>query len=343
MCIRLVPLENGAFGPCRDCNQCKADKINDWRGRCKAEMATSRHTLFATLTYGMDDKYGGAENNLKAKMLDYDDIRLWLQLLRKWTKRGPEGEVIPLVSKEADAIRYFACGEYGSKKGRAHWHVLLFCQGRMPPNIRLTEPGGEPIRYIHTHQKGGLIWPYGWSQFRLADEGGIGYATKYITNDDILNGEEKRVGLSIKPPLGDAYFRREAVRYVDEGISPQSCKYRFPNEFRRDGSPREYYLGGSAIYNFLHAYAEEYYRRHGHQNWPYSALMADYLEEKDARSQRGVWNWRDEPDWVEARKLERRGIWPGEIGVRVRKAKAEVVEKSAIQQPFPPLSAYEID
>lgn len=307
MCIRPIFLPEGVQVPCRICGNCKDNHVRDWVGRCKAEAVTSQHSVIATLTYGMDDRYGGVEDNLHAKMLHYDDVRLWLQLMRKWTNRGPNGEVIP--GENQNVLRYFAVGEYGSAKGRAHWHVLLFFKGQIMPTIKLSPPGREKVRFFHRHQKGGYMWPYGFSQFQLMDEGSAKYALKYLSKGDLLSNEDKRVGLSTKPPLGDAYFKMLAQDHVQAGLSPQTCKYRLPNERNRDGTPVEYYLGGTAIYNFLDHFAALWRAKHGKENWPFSELMCEYEEERFNRAQEGEFNWRDNADYREMRKLERQGKW----------------------------------
>lgn len=46
------------------------------------------------------------------------DKNLHLEHLQKFFKR--------LRKKFGEGIRYFACGEYGSKNGRPHYHALLF-------------------------------------------------------------------------------------------------------------------------------------------------------------------------------------------------------------------------
>lgn len=333
MCIRPILMPNGVKVPCRRCSNCKDNQINDWVGRCKAEMLTSQHNLFATLTYGGDDRYGGAENNIRAKMLHSEDMRLWLMLLRKWTNLDRDGRSYGLGQNR---IRYLWVGEYGSEKGRAHFHCLVFCKGFMPPNIRLSEPGKEPVRYMHRHQRGGLLWPHGWSQWREADEGGARYVLNYLKKDlNDLNGE-KRVGMSQQPPLGDAWFKQEAQRYVEQGLSPRDHLYRFPDDLKKDGTVREYYLAGSGWYNFLNHFAEAWVKRYGKENWPENDVMEWYVEERYVRENVGQMDWRDEPEWRELIRKEGLERW------RARERAQGVVKELRPQgRPLPPLEAYE--
>lgn len=336
MCTGLIQMPNGAKVPCRVCGQCRENLVNDWLGRCRAEMETSAHTFFVTLTYGNDDKYGSVEDNLDAKKLNYQHVKHYLMLLRKWTRLNAVGR--PVVY-EKTRLRYFAVGEYGSEKGRAHWHLLIFCEGRIPPNVAISWPGMDE-RFMHTHQGGGLLWPHGFSHWRVATIGSARYLIKYITKTDIRAGQEKRMGLSIKPPLGDAFFRIRAAELVLAGLSPQNCWYEFPDcvylSGPRKGQARQFFLGGSAIYNFLNYYAVAWRVHHGNENWPSSLLMDEFVEERYKRDQRGQWDWRDEPDWAELKRLERRGQWR-----KSPEGGLIVPTPYGSPAPFPPVSAYE--
>lgn len=334
MCIRPIIMPNGVSVPCRMCVQCKDDQVNDWVGRCKAEMLTSQHNLFATLTYGGDDAYGGAENNIRAKMLHPEDMRLWLMLLRKWTNRDRDGKC---YGTGKNKVRYLWVGEYGSEKGRAHFHCLVFCKGLMPPNIRLSEPGKAPVRYMHSHQRGGLIWPHGWSQWREADEGGARYVLNYLKKDlNNLQGE-KRVGMSTQPPLGHDYFKIEAERYVEQGVSPRDHFYRFPNDVWRDGTPRRYYLAGSAWYYFMDHFAKSWVKRYGKESWPENEITDWYVEERYVRSQSGVYDWRDEAEWRQLIREE--GLKRWRLGKRAREDALETKLNNG--PPLVPIEAYE--
>lgn len=330
MCIRPLRMWNGASVPCRRCKQCLDDQVNDWIGRCKAEMLTSQVNLFVTLTYGGDDVYGGAENNLRAKMLHFKDVQDWLKLMRKWTK---------------GSFRYLVVGEYGSEKGRAHWHVLTFSQN-MPPNVQLSPPKGQgsAIRYMHKHEKGGFLWPHGWSEWRAADEGGARYVLNYLRKGPV-DRTVKSTSMSMKPPLGDAWFKLEAERYVEQGVSPKDHFYRFPNDYypkpARDGTfkVRQYYLGGAMFYYFMKYFAEAWVRRYGKENWPENEITDWYVEERYVRSQIGMFDWRDEPEWRQLIRQE--GLQKWRLGKRAREDVSETKSNKDNGPPLVPLEVYE--
>lgn len=90
--------------PCGKCVACLVNKRGDWIFRLQMEMKFSkRKALFVTLTY--DQKHC-------PEKLDKRHLQLFLKRLRK---HYPAGQ-----------IRYYAVGEYGSKMGRPHYHLILF-------------------------------------------------------------------------------------------------------------------------------------------------------------------------------------------------------------------------
>lgn len=297
MCLNPVKLPNGIEVACRECRLCRDNRVNDWVGRCIAESKTCDRAYAVTLTYGGDDRYGNV--NPEATVLSYTDIRRYLALVRKWSK--------PAV------VRFFVTGEFGSAKGRAHWHMLLFLTGGEVPNVRWQE------RYRHDDGNGHMLWPHGFSYWEEAAPHNIRYTAKYILKQK-ESAALKGMGLSSKPPLGDAYFKLEAARYVDQGLAPQDLFYRFPMDRLRNGQTRTYKLAGAPAFNYLHAFAHEWERRFGNQSWPQSELMDAFIEER-ARRARVASAIPDFPEDVflermEMERLEKRGKWWHHVDVK---------------------------
>lgn len=112
--------------PCGKCVSCQIAKSRDWANRCILEMEDHSHTTFLTLTY--DDAH----------------------LPRTWDINKATGECTPvatLVPRDLQLflkklrfhadnhIRFFACGEYGSRTFRPHYHLIIFglhCQDAEP-------------------------------------------------------------------------------------------------------------------------------------------------------------------------------------------------------------------
>lgn len=98
--------------PCGYCAVCRQNKMQDWVTRITHEMAVSVCCYFVTLTY--------SDANLPLN--DDGDSLLVKPDLQKFFKR----------LRKSFQLRYFAVGEYGTKFGRAHYHLILFAQYPIP-------------------------------------------------------------------------------------------------------------------------------------------------------------------------------------------------------------------
>lgn len=112
---------------CGHCIYCKMAKSREWSLRLEMESQYWRDLCFVTLTYDnenlpyhivdkeliLDDGQGrqNSVDDFYFPSLAYDDITLYLKRLRKCLDHP---------------IRYFAVGEYGTRRGRPHWHILFF-------------------------------------------------------------------------------------------------------------------------------------------------------------------------------------------------------------------------
>ena len=198
MCINPSKIPDRGFVACRKCWQCAGRKVDDWVGRNIAEGKTAKAAHVVTLTYGEDRSVGGVDH-IRAAVLTYSDVQKYLKYLRV----------------DGYPVRYFVVGEYGSMKGRAHWHIILYWQKRVPEH-KLRE------NFMEKH------WPHGWSYWDNANAESVRYACKYLQKDV---GDDARQGFgpmpSKKPPLGARYFRQLAARYIEAGVAPQNLLYSF--------------------------------------------------------------------------------------------------------------------
>lgn len=91
--------------PCGQCIGCRIDKTSIWATRCVHETLMHETSYFVTLTYD--------EEHLPADLsVSIDEHQRFMKRLRKNT--GQKN------------IRFYMCGEYGSKGNRPHYHYLLF-------------------------------------------------------------------------------------------------------------------------------------------------------------------------------------------------------------------------
>lgn len=97
--------------PCGKCDGCQADRAMAWAIRCHQEASLHKSNSFLTITY--NDKNLPSDGKLRP-----DDLRLFFRRL-----------------KSGYDFRYFACGEYGDKTRRPHYHALIFGQDFLQGNV----------------------------------------------------------------------------------------------------------------------------------------------------------------------------------------------------------------
>jgi len=104
-CIHPVSVE-GRLLPCGQCVACKIQRTRQWTIRLLGELEYWADACFATLTYDDDhlplNKYG-VPTLYKFHLMGF--IR---EVRRDWK------------------IKYYACGEYGERTARPHYHAIIF-------------------------------------------------------------------------------------------------------------------------------------------------------------------------------------------------------------------------
>lgn len=300
MCINPGRLPNGAEVPCRSCWQCRSVVVNDWTGRCIAESKVSGRTLVCTLTYGSDPQYQSAAiDHHNAHVLTYSDVQKYLKNLRLYTP---------------GQVRFMCTGEYGSAKGRAHWHLVAFFESELPPNLRLND------RYVHHAGAGRQLWPHGWSFWEEATPEAVRYVCKYIFKDVARGDSDKREHRYSKhPPLGFEWFRRLARDYVEQGLSPQDRIYSFPDILGKDDKPYPYRMSAASAYYFALSFMEAWEAKHnGKRDWPQSDMLDVFFDERRRRDLRGRgmadWSEDDFNERVKALQLEHENGWVRNLG-----------------------------
>lgn len=197
--------------PCRTCWRCMGNRVSDFVGRALCEAAYSEWTCVLTLTYR-------PRLDLADKVIHPKHAQKFIRSLRD-THRYK--------------IRYVMCGEYGSFKGRAHFHVLLF--GNSADGTHRPEWPHQTNFQLEPH------WPHGhafadWN----ADEASIRYVLKYMNKVD-PKWPKPWFTMSKKPPLGWQFFEEKADQAVAHGVLPSSFLYTPPGG--QDG--RQYHITGA--------------------------------------------------------------------------------------------------
>lgn len=220
MCVTPIILPEVGPIRCRKCWQCRVNRVDDYVGRCIAESRHCDLALGATFTYGGGDRP-------EAAVLTYRDFQLFMKRLRK---AGYD-------------VRYIVAGEYGSLKGRAHWHAVLFFTGKVP----------EVEKYKRISWD---FWTEGLSWFEDPSYETIRYLLKYTLKEQTDGGSARHLAMSKKPPLGDAYVRELAAKYVASGLAPQSWNYQLPGILDSKGRLRNFRWQGASRRNLMRYFLE---------------------------------------------------------------------------------------
>ncbi|UIB81376.1 replication initiator protein [Flyfo microvirus Tbat2_88] len=275
MCNSPNKLSDGSLVACRKCGQCRSNRIDEWVGRCIAESKTSVATTSLTLTYGRDEN--GEESHVRAAILTYSDVQKFAKQMRN---RGYP-------------FRYLITGEHGSKKGRAHWHGLLFWQEQVPTHLydygnnswfrgKRETAIAVPVEWGKRFNE--PCWVHGYSHWQPVrnghEQGSIAYACKYINKDVDDPHAQSKLAMSKLPPIGSEYFIRRAQKFVDERIAPQDPFYQFPGEARRkNGNIVNFMLRGKIGEIFCEAFVRKWAEQVG-GHMPHSDYIEEYLDRK---------------------------------------------------------------
>lgn len=270
MCLNPPKLDSGHLIACNRCWQCAGRVVDDWVGRCLAEARTSSAVHSVTLTYGHDLRYDGGADHVRAAVLTYSDFQHFVRKLRDVrTKEAPRGY----------RCRYFVVGEYGTLKGRTHWHAILFWRDVVPPGIVLRK---EMVRF-DPYWEHGFVW---WDNVHLKS---VRYVAKYLMKR--LSGSSGDAGddagqfhmqMSKRPPLGAAYFREMAHDHVRQGLAPQTFGYVMDEaryqKGKRAGRPRQMLLQGASRDLYLAEYLAEWNRARPGEHVPNSEIVEEYID-----------------------------------------------------------------
>lgn len=274
MCLNPRLLDNGIQVDCYKCMSCLTNRKYDLVGRAMAEHLTAKWTLVGTLTYGGDDRYASTVMNMRAKVLHYEDVQTYLKALRNDLRRQDRDQ----RANAKSSLRYMIAGEYGSAKGRAHWHVVLMGDGNRPRNI---VPGK---RYMHSWKElfpamqwvdpdtEGLLWRHGWTQWAekpISEEtliADLKYNLKYAVKDQYFDGDgsvlkDRVIHQSTNPLLGAEWLKQYAREVVGHGLPLHNGRIDI-------GPVKAVKLSGAAQSLLCAEYARAWRERYGNDNWP---------------------------------------------------------------------------
>lgn len=165
------PWVHPRHGPtkCGQCMECRLAYSREWAIRMTHEQSCHQRSCFLTLTYS-------PEHLPRFGQLVKADLRRFFN--RMW--------------KTGLRFRYVACGEYGERNRRPHFHVALYGLNFFEDRIfYMNGSNGDPLFISATLSK---FWPEGISTIGSLTFESSAYIARYITMR--LNESDK---LSIRP------------------------------------------------------------------------------------------------------------------------------------------------
>lgn len=235
-CYRPIPAYNGGSGrvqlwppkgkanitlPCGRCIGCRTQKAAEWAARCEHEARSWPRNTFITLTY--DDKHLPPENHLVPKHLQD-----FLKRLRKYADRNRS-----IIDRDSRSnIRFFACGEYGERTARPHYHAVLFNCGFLD-----QQKVGKDLYHSPTLAK---LWKWGGHRLGEATPAAANYIAQYSLKKQGAGNHDADgvwrpapfLRMSLKPAIG--------ANWLDKFADDLANGYLVRPEGRRMGVPRYY-------------------------------------------------------------------------------------------------------
>lgn len=140
------PVQSVGFPPrrCMTCKGCLRYRSWLWTSRARLEGLAFRHRLFFTLTFR-------GNQWVKNEALAYGEVKKWLVKLRR---------------KQGRLLRYVAFSEHGSRKGRLHFHVLVFSEEKWKRD---------------EYRAAKVLFGHGFVHVKIGNDALAAYAAKYAT------------------------------------------------------------------------------------------------------------------------------------------------------------------
>lgn len=198
--VRLHPplgMENVRL-PCGLCIGCRTARALEWARRCSHEAARWQDNCFVTLTYSEDRLPSGG-------CLEPVELAKFFKRLRRYAESSESA----VLSDRLHGLRYFACGEYGNRSGRPHYHALLFnCS--FSDGKRVGEELFESVALAQ-------LWPQGSNRIGRATPASANYIAQYSLKKirgkldcdaDGVVRPQPFLRMSLKPGIGTEFVKQ---------------------------------------------------------------------------------------------------------------------------------------
>lgn len=227
--------------PCGQCIECRIQKSRHWALRCEHELLYHKTACFLTLTYNDENLVWG-----------YQVPTLYPKHLEKFWKRLRKYFGVP-------GLRYYACGEYGDKRGRPHYHAILFGHDFIEDRQVQKECNGYRL---YTSKILDKLWSHGQCIIGEVNFDAIAYCARYTLKKQTgrNSGVYKTLGIepefarmSRNPGIGSKFYEQYSVDLFphDYAVTMDGVKLSVPpyynNKFKQT-NPGQY---EDIVYNRL--------------------------------------------------------------------------------------------
>ncbi len=204
--------------PCGKCIGCRLDYSREWATRCMLEAKQYEHNQFITLTYDNDNLITNTgTDSVTGEVTEYatlvpDDLAKFIKDLRRYFE----------YHYNHTGIRFYACGEYGEKYQRPHYHLILF-NLPLPDKVPFFKnANGDQIYTSDIIQS---IWDRGLTSIGEVTWNSAAYTARYVMKKvkgptakewySARNILPEFVRMSRKPGIAFGYYEENKYRIYE--------------------------------------------------------------------------------------------------------------------------------
>lgn len=226
--------------PCGKCISCRLEHSREWANRCMLEAKNYENNQFITLTYDEEHLPTTKGINIKTGEVNYtygtlkpEDLTKFMKDLRRYYE----------YHYGIDNIRFYACGEYGSKTERPHYHIIAFNLPIYDKEYLFTNPKTQTKNY--TSEILSKIWKKGIVGIADVTWESCAYVARYVLKKakgkeavEIWNDTGRKqefTRMSRNPGIGKEYYEKhkDEIYEHDEiwlknkkgAIKAKPCRY----------------------------------------------------------------------------------------------------------------------
>ncbi len=193
--------------PCGQCIACRINQRRKWTCRILLEAAQCAESIFVTMTYDDDHVPMAVCDGSPEQVLVPKHLTLFIKSLRQ-TRMGK--------------IRFFACGEYGNKTQRPHYHLVLFGKHLNLENEALLHntwgKGFVSVSDLNP-QRAAYIAGYVMKKWTKADNRKLHGRPPEFTRMSRRPG----IGANAIPYLANMYRRRDGAKALADRGDIEAC------------------------------------------------------------------------------------------------------------------------